>query len=95
VRDDVDHLREVDHHQPAVVHKQVVWRQVAVREAVPGERVKRGDELVPEAGRELVAWPGLGQARGDGAVGVADELVRHVHREPCQRTNIRLPVPVT
>jgi hypothetical protein len=38
VRDHVDHLRQIDHDQPAGVDEQVVRRQVAVRVPAPGER---------------------------------------------------------
>jgi len=50
VGDDVDHLRQVDHHQPPVVDEQVVRRQVAVREAGAGEGCHGLDKLAPEVG---------------------------------------------
>ena len=50
MRDDIDHLRQVDHHQPPAVDEQVVRGQVTVREAGAGESRHGLDELVPEAG---------------------------------------------
>jgi hypothetical protein len=74
VRDNVDHLGQVDHHQPPLVDEQVIGRQVAVREAGARERHHGLDELAPEAGEFGRCWTGLGQPRGGGAVRVADEL---------------------
>jgi hypothetical protein len=74
VRDDVDHLGQVDHHQPATVDEQVVRRQVAVRVACARQRRHGLDELAPEAGELGRVGAGLGEAWGAGAVGIADEL---------------------
>jgi hypothetical protein len=78
MRNHVNHLRQVDHHERARVDEQVVRRQVAVREAAAGERDQGRDELVPEIGQLPVVRPGLGQARRGGPVGVADELEEHL-----------------
>jgi hypothetical protein len=78
VRDHVNHLRQVDHHQGAGVDEQVVRRQVAVRVPAPGERDQGPDELVPEIGQLPVVGPRLGQPGRGGAVGVADELEQHL-----------------
>ena len=74
VRNDVDHLGQVDHHQPSMVDEQVVRGQVAVREAGAGESRHSLDELAPEAGELGRVGAGLGEAWGAGAVGIADEL---------------------
>ena len=78
VRDHVNHLRQVDHHQPAGVDEQVVRRQVAVRVPAPGERDQGLDQLIPEIGQLPVIGPGLGQPRRGGPVVVADELEQHL-----------------
>jgi hypothetical protein len=74
VGDDVDHLWQVDHHQPPVVDEQVVGGQVAVREADVRQCCHGLDELAPEACE--FGWPGAGLAEAGraGAVRVADEL---------------------
>jgi hypothetical protein len=51
MRDHVNHLRQVDHHQGAGVDEQVVRRQVAVRVPAAGERDQGPDELIPEIGQ--------------------------------------------
>src|SRR5580704_11188689 len=74
VGDDVDHLRQVDHHQAPVVDEQVVRGQVAVREADAGESCHGLDKLAPEASEFGRLGAGLGKARRASAVRVADEL---------------------
>src|SRR5437868_8311026 len=74
VGDDVDHLGQVDHHQPPVVDEQVVRGQVAVRVSGPGEGRHGLDELAPEAGQLIRPGAGLGEAGRADAVRVADEL---------------------
>jgi hypothetical protein len=78
MRDDIDHLRQVDHHQATGVHEQVVGRQVAVREPVTGERAERLTKLRPEIRQVAAVGTGLRQPRRGGAVGVADELEQHL-----------------
>ena len=85
VRDDVDDLRQVDHHQPAAVHQQVVGRQVPVREPVPGERAQGRDELIPQARQLLPRRPGLGEPGRACAVRVADELEQHLGADDLHR----------
>ena len=62
VRDHVDHLGQVNQHDPPVVHQQVVRGQVAVREAVPGQDDERLYQLFPLAGQFGRTWPGFGAA---------------------------------
>jgi hypothetical protein len=78
VRDHVNDLREVDHHERARVNEQVVRRQVAVGEPAAGERDQGVHQLVPEIGQLAVVRPRLGQPRRGGPVGVADELEQHL-----------------
>jgi hypothetical protein len=78
MRDHVDHLRQVDHHERARVDEQVVRRQVAVREPAPGERDQGRHQLIPEFGKLPVVRPRLGQPRRGRSVGVADELQEHL-----------------
>jgi hypothetical protein len=78
MRDHVNDLRQVDHHERARVDEQVVRRQVAVREPAPGERDEGCHQLIPEVGKLPVVRPRLGQPRRGGSVGVADELQEHL-----------------
>jgi hypothetical protein len=78
MRDHVNHLRQVDHHERARVDEQVVGRQVAVRQPAAGERDEGVHQLVPEIGQLPVVRPRLGQPGRGGPVGVADELKQHL-----------------
>jgi hypothetical protein len=78
VRDHVNHLRQVDHHQGAGMDEQVVRREVAVRVPAAGERGQGPDQLIPEIGQLPVIGSRLGQPGRGGAVGVADELEQHL-----------------
>jgi hypothetical protein len=78
VRDHVNHLREVDHHERARVHEQVVGRQVAVREPAARQRDQGRHQLIPEIGQLPVVRARLRQPRRGGPVGVADELKQHL-----------------
>jgi hypothetical protein len=78
MRDHVDHLRQVDHHEGARVDEQVVRRQVAVREPTPGERDQGRHQLIPKIGQLPLVRPRLGQPRRGGPIGVADELKEHL-----------------
>jgi hypothetical protein len=78
MRDHVNDLRQVDHHERAPVDEQVVGRQVAVGEPAAGQRDQGVHQLVPEAGQLPLVGPGLGQSRRGGPVGVADELKQHL-----------------
>jgi hypothetical protein len=78
MRDDVNHLRQVDHHERARVDEQVVGRQVAVRQPAASERDEGVHQLVPEIGQLPVVRARLGQPRRGGPVGVADELKQHL-----------------
>jgi hypothetical protein len=78
MRDHVNHLGQVDHHQGAGVDEQVVRRQVAVRVPAAGERHQGLDQLIPEVGQLAAVGPRLGQPRGGSAVVVADELQQYL-----------------
>lgn len=62
VPDDVHDLRKVDRRQSPAVHQQVVGRQVAVREAVLGQRAQCRSELVPEITEFVRRGAQLGQS---------------------------------
>jgi len=94
MRDHVDHLRQVDHHERARVDEQVVGRQVAVREAAAGERDQGGHQLIPKIGELPVVRPGLGQSRGGVPVGVTDELKEHLGAGDLHRVGDRYPLLV-
>jgi hypothetical protein len=94
MRDDIDHLRQVDHHERAPVDEQVVGRQVAVREPAPGERDQGRHQLIPEVGKLLVLRPGLRQPRRGRPVGVADELQEHLGAGDLHRVGDRHPLRV-
>jgi hypothetical protein len=91
VGDDVDHLRQVNHHQPPVMDQQVVRGQVAVREAEAGESGHGLDQLAPEAGEFGRPGAGLGEARRAGAVRLADELKQHLGAHDLHRVRDRHP----
>jgi hypothetical protein len=78
MRHHVNHLRQVDHHQPPAVHQQVVRGQVPVREPQPGQAGEGRHELLPQAGQLVTVGAGLRQPRRAGAVRVADELEQHL-----------------
>jgi hypothetical protein len=78
MRDHVNHLRQVDHHERALVDEQVVGRQVAVRQPAAGEGDEGVYQLIPEIRQFPVVRARLGQPRGGGPVGVADELEQHL-----------------
>jgi len=94
MRDHVDHLRQVDHHERARVDQQVVRRQVAMREPAPGERDQRRHQLIPEVGKLPVVRPGLGQPRRGRPVGLADELQEHLGAGDLHRVGDRNPLLV-
>jgi hypothetical protein len=60
VRDHVNDLREVDHHERARVDEQVVGRQVAVGQPAAGERDEGVHQLIPEIGQLPVVRARLG-----------------------------------
>ena len=91
MRDHVNHLRQVDHHQGAGVDQQVVRRQVAVRVPAPGERDQGVDQLIPEVGQLPFVGPRLGQPRRGGAVVVADEFEQHLGPGDLHRVGNRHP----
>jgi inner membrane transporter RhtA len=74
IGDHVDDLGEVDHDQPVLIDQQVVGRQVAVGQPVPGQRDDGLDQLVPERDQEGPGRAQLGQPGGGRPVRVADEL---------------------
>jgi hypothetical protein len=50
MRDHVNDLRQVDHHQRSGADEQVVGRQVTMRVPAAGQRDQRLDQLIPEIG---------------------------------------------
>ena len=73
------------------MHQQVVGRQVTVGQAVPGERVERRGELLPQARQQRARGAGLGQPRRGGAVGGADKLQQHLGAGDLHRVRDRHP----
>jgi hypothetical protein len=78
MRDHVNDLGQVDHHERACVDEQVVGRQVAVGEPAAGQRDQGVHQLIPEVGQLPLVGPGLGQPGRGGPVGVPDELEQHL-----------------
>jgi len=89
VGDDVNNLRQVDHHQPARVDEQVVGGQVAVRETGAGESRHGLDELAPETGELGRPGAGLGEPGCTSAVCLTDELQQDLSPQDLYRIGDR------
>jgi len=89
VRDDVDHLGQVDHHQPAVVHEQVVRGQVAVRVASARQCRHGLHQLTPEDGELGRVGARLGEAGRAGTVRITDELEQEFRPQDLYRIGDR------
>ena len=62
--DDVDDLREIHEHEPAITDENVVGGQVTMGEAAPGKRLQRRPALHPQVVERVQVRAQLGKSVG-------------------------------